>query len=166
MGAEPFPPERWLRRIFPWAGLPPFERNVAVHEAAHAVVADEIGIPTLGIEVTAKGGECFLGYRSIHEAKVVQVAPERVWLIAAKLAALYESGIQAELLNAGVPLGDCVVRTNESDQRMALMILHEITRSTAALGWAQRYARAVLTRRWAEIELLAERLRNEGALRW
>ena len=179
---EPPPPCYLQRVIFGTQAWPLMGAgDIAVHEAAHVVVAMALGMPAYGARIAADGASGQAGVLSAagetvatpatlpppeEVADIYRQAAPLVWPglppaeAALHYAVMLVAGRQAELIAAGIRLGG-ELRIHDPDHQQARAILAASGRRLA-MTWAQRMARHLLTSAWPEVEAIASTLRATG----
>lgn len=170
-------------RVGDLVGLPQgFSRNMAHHEAGHAVAALALGLPCHGARLTPSGGEFFLikpgeeripetrdrdhelcvaGYRLAAKVHDPERGDRETALV---LGTLLMAGVQAELLHGGFNQRGCLW-LSDADMLEARLILSEHWGGgSGPLYHCQREARRILKERWPEVERIADVLNACG--RW
>lgn len=166
----PYPTLASLRRAMPWQSRPRStgtRRAIAVHEAAHVVLMQWIGLqsPSASIVVDAAGGRgeaCFPGREFF--ARLPDPPQDESGVLSATGAAIYHAGVVAEMLDAGIRAPGPIFYPQATDYlRADDLLLDRFGRhSSAAHFYAQQVARHVLSGRWREVEAIAQRLTVSG----
>jgi hypothetical protein len=166
---------------FPKWESPPYVtwRNVAVHEAGHAVLMRHFGIDPGLAEISADGqsGYVSLGVNPVPIGELPQHAdgaymaayldlkngvPPRE--AALQAAIIYVGGYQAEVIAAGLnPTGLFI--TSCTDTRRARSALAAELRTESPLYWCQAQARYLLQMKWDEVLRIAASLEIDRVVR-
>lgn len=165
----PHPPRADLYRVHPSVEIPaalrgPSLERTAHHEAGHCILMQWAGLePTHAVANAHQGSAHWTPWNPADE--VIEPAEHDRPLAAAYLAAVYHAGIVAELLHAGLTWQGVLWRPHSRDWQCAASFLEPHFFGLAGHGFAQRTALAVLTSRWADVQLIAAELIERGTWR-
>lgn len=175
------PPHHSLKRVICGTQAWPLtDSDVAVHEAGHIVAAKALGMPCHDARISPDGTAGRAGVLSpVGDNSITKppMSPDEVSRVYLQLACLIWPGLgtadaalnyavmlvagrQAELIAAGHRLAG-ELRLHDPDHLQARAILSH-TGQRLAMSWAQRQARHLLTTAWAEVEAIANTLREQG----
>jgi hypothetical protein len=155
-------------------------RNVAIHEAGHAVLMRHYGIDPGRAEISADGdagyvslesepisvgqlsqhgdGTRMTAYISIKHGSLPKDS-------ALQSAVIYLGGYQAELIAAGLTPSGLFV-TSCTDTRRAKSALWDELRSELPMYWCQAQARYLLQLKWAEVLHIAASLEQNRVVQF
>lgn len=183
MSSETLPTAADIARVWPLGTHPTLPRTretVAIHEAAHAVVALALGLPCHAIRIEGNGVETVGGFAMSPAADLntidtpeVHHAPDTdrtAGLVAAlaharhmpmqqaalDLATMAAAGRQGEILAAGLPWPGVLWSNDRDGQATRAYLACAFNR--LPLGFAQRCARALLTHDWQRVQHIAAEL--------
>lgn len=168
MTADPW---RCIRRCYPVAPTPDYPRDsrtLAFHEAGHALLCAIFRVPMTEAEIDrtgAQGGKVRLEARAVDDAPIPADALRRSAL---RLAAMYQSGVVAEIIHHGleIPDGHVLLReTSDWDKARRVLDLGGVVGSaTGGLYVSQQLALWLLRSGWAVVESLAHVLLRRGTV--
>ncbi len=169
MTADPW---RCIRRCYPVAPTPDYPRNamtLAFHEAGHALLCAIFRVPMTGAEIDRTGvyaGKVSFEAQPDNDASVPADALRRSAL---RLAAMFQSGVVAEIIHHGleIPEGHVLLReTSDWDKARRVLELGGVVGSaTGGLYVSQQLAFGLLHSGWAGVESLAHVLLRRGTVK-
>lgn len=169
VAVRPWPPFRWATWAWPRVSLPDYPRDrrtLCYHEAAHAVLGLLFDLPIGSAHIfdDADGlhGKVEMTPRQPQDTSAL-IPPEVMEAAGVRIAAMYVSGVIAELLLHGIePPGWLGLDT--PDWRNARAVLKEAFGHDLPLFYCQCVAAAILSENWAWVQAVADVLGDAGTL--